>query len=143
MTTVQKLLERQGREVLTIAPDATVFEALEMMAGNTVGALVVIAEDGRIAGIITERHYARKVILKGRTSPNTSVGDIMAKRVICAVPQQTVEECMAVMTERGVRHLPVFDGEQLCGIISIGDLVKSIIEEQQFTIDQLERYIAG
>ncbi len=142
MTTVEKLLEDKGRDVLTVPPEATVFRALELMAQHNVGALVV-SDNGRISGILTERHYARKVVLKGRTSPHTQVGDIMARRVICAVPQQTVQECMAVMTEHSVRHLPVFDGEQLCGIISIGDLVKSIIKDQQFTIEQLERYIAG
>lgn len=142
MTTVEKLLEEKGRDVLTIAPDDTVFHALERMAEHNVGSLVVV-DNGKICGILTERHYARKVILKGRTSPHTQVGDIMARRVICAVPQQTVQECMAIMTEHSVRHLPVFDGEQLCGILSIGDLVKNIIKDQQFTIEQLERYIAG
>jgi CBS domain-containing protein len=142
MTTIGKLLEEKGREVLTIPPDATVFRALEKMARHNIGALVV-ADGGRICGILTERHYAREVALKGRTSPKTLVGDIMTRRVICAVPQQTVEECMAVMTERGVRHLPVFDGENLAGIISIGDLVKSIIQDQQHIIEQLERYISG
>lgn len=142
MTTVNKLLEEKGRDVLTVPPEATVFHALEMMAEHNVGSLVVV-ENGKICGILTERHYARKVILKGRTSPQTRVGDIMARRVVCAVPQQTVEECMAVMTEHSVRHLPVFDGEELCGLISIGDLVKSIIQDQQFTIEQLERYISG
>lgn len=142
MATVEQLLQKKGREVVTIPPEATVFHALELMARHNVGSLVV-TDGSRIAGILTERHYAREVVLKGRTSPETLVGDIMTKRVICAVPQQTVEECMAVMTERSVRHLPVFDGENLAGIVSIGDLVKSIIEHQQFTIDQLERYITG
>lgn len=142
MATVEQLLQKKGREVVTIPPEATVFHALELMARHNVGSLVV-TDGSRIAGILTERHYAREVVLKGRTSPETLVGDIMTKRVICAVPQQTVEECMAVMTERSVRHLPVFDGENLVGIVSIGDLVKSIIEHQQFTIDQLERYITG
>lgn len=142
MATVEQLLQKKGREVVTIPPEATVFHALELMARHNVGSLVV-TDGSRIAGILTERHYAREVVLKGRTSPETLVGDIMTKRVICAVPQQTVEECMAVMTARSVRHLPVFDGENLVGIVSIGDLVKSIIEHQQFTIDQLERYITG
>jgi len=112
------------------------------MADNDVGSLVVL-EDGRLVGIFTERHYARNVILKGRSSPNTPVRDVMESRVVCIGPDRTVEECMALMTEDRIRHLPVIEGERLVGIISIGDLVKSIIADQKFHIEQLENLIRG
>lgn len=142
MTTVQQLLSLKGHEVLTIEPEATVLDAIRKMAEENVGSLVVL-EDGKLAGLITERHYARNVFLKGRSSPETLVRDIMSTRVICARPEQTVEECMAVMTEKAVRHLPVLDKKQLVGMISIGDLVKNIIRDQKFIIEQLEHYITG
>jgi len=142
MTSVRQLLDDKGHEVLSVEADASVFDAIKRMADQNVGALVVM-EDDKLVGIITERHYARDVILKGKSSPGTPVRDIMQTRVICARPEQSVEECMAVMTERGVRHLPVLDKKRLVGIISIGDLVKSIIRDQKFTIEQLEHYITG
>lgn len=142
MTTIRQLLDSKGHEVLSIGPDESVYHAIRVMAEHNVGSLVVLG-DGALVGIVTERHYARNVFLKGRSSPETKVGDIMSTRVVCAVPEQTVEEAMAVMTDKGVRHLPVLDGKDIVGIISIGDLVKSIIEGQQFVIDQLERYITG
>lgn len=142
MTTVQQLLNQKGHEVLTIEPDKTVLDAIRKMAEENVGSLVVL-EDGKLAGLITERHYARNVFLKGRSSPETTIRDIMSTRVICARPEQTVEECMAVMTERAVRHLPVLDKKRPIGIISIGDLVKNIIRDQKFIIEQLEHYISG
>ncbi len=140
--TVRHLLEQKGRTVWTIDPDATVFNALAKMAENDVGSLVVM--DGeKLVGIITERHYSRNVILKGKTSPATLVRDIMERNVIHIRPEQSVELCMALMTEKRVRHLPVLDGKKVIGIISIGDLLKSIISKQKFVIDELEHYIHG
>jgi CBS domain-containing protein len=141
MTTVRQLLEKKGFEVLTIGPDDTVLEAIRKMSDKNVGALVVV-DGGKPVGIITERHYARNVFLKGRASRDTRVGDVMSAEVLFAEPDQTVEECMAVMTDMRVRHLPVLDGKRMIGIISIGDLVKSIISDQKFVIEQLEHYIA-
>ena len=142
MTTVRQLLDQKGRHVWAIHPDATVFDAVKKMAEKDVGSLVVI--DGEnVLGIITERHYARNVVLKGKASPATPVRDIMERRLVVARPDHTLEECMVVMSDKRVRHLPVFDRERLIGIISIGDLVKSIIDNQRFTIDQLEHYIHG
>ena len=142
MTKVQQLLDEKGHEVWSADPDDTVFDAIQKMASKDVGALVVM-EDDKPVGIFTERHYAREVILKGKSSPKTPVRDVMTTSVICARPEQKVEECMAVMTEKRVRHLPVLHNKRLVGIISIGDLVKSIIADQKFTIEQLEHYIHG
>ena len=142
MKTVKQLLDGKGHDVWSISPEASVFEAIELMADKQIGALMVM-EDDRPLGIVTERDYARKVILKGRLSKGTRIGQIMTTRVISARPAQTVEECMALMTERRVRHLPVMEGEQLVGMLSIGDLVKAIFAEQQFVIEQLEHYING
>jgi len=142
MVTVRQLLDQKGRAVWTIHPDATVFDAIAKMAENDIGSLVVV--DGeKLVGIITERHYARNVVLKGKTSPTTPVRDIMERRVICARPEQTVEQCMALMSDKRVRHLPVLEGKRVTGIVSIGDLVKSIIGDQKFIIEQLEHYIHG
>jgi CBS domain-containing protein len=142
MTTVQQLLEQKGRAVWSIDPGATVFDAIAKMADKDIGSLVVM--DGeRLVGIITERHYTRNVFLKGRASPTTAVRDIMEPSVIVVRPEQSLEECMALMTEKRVRHLPVMVGERLLGIISIGDLVKSMLGDQKFTIDQLVHYIHG
>ena len=140
MTTVQEILNSKGDQVYTISPQATVFDALKLMGEREVGALVV-TEGNRLVGIISERDYARKVILRGRTSRDTLVCEIMTANVVTAHPYQSVEECMALMTERRIRHLPVLTGRRLAGMISIGDLVKSIIAEQQFVIEQLETYI--
>jgi CBS domain-containing protein len=140
--TVRQLLNQNPRPVCSIHPGGTVFDAIAKMAEFDVGSLVVM--DGeKLVGIITERHYARNVVLKGKTSPNTSVRDIMERRVICARPEQTVEQCMALMSEKRVRHLPVLEGKKMIGIVSIGDLVKSIIGDQSFIIEQLEHYIHG
>lgn len=142
MTTVRHLLDQKGRIVWSIRPDETVFDAVKKMADKNIGSLVVM--DGeQLLGIITERHYARNVVLKGKASPVTPVRDIMETRVVVTRPDDTVERCMALMTEKRVRHLPVLDGEELVGIVSIGDLVKSIIGDQKFMIDQLEHYIHG
>ena len=140
MKTVKQLLDTKGREVWAIQPEASVFDAIQLMAEKKVGALVV-ADGDKPVGIISERDYARKVILKGKSSQATPITDIMTTPVICTRLDHTVEECMALMTEKHIRHLPVLDGEQLVGIISIGDLVKIIIAEQQFMIEQLEHYI--
>ncbi len=142
MATVRQLLDQKGPEIFSVGPEDTVLDAIQKMAENDVGSLIVL-DDGHLVGIITERHYARNVFLKGRSSPTTNVKDIMTTRVICARPEQSVEECMAVMTDKGVRHLPVLEYKKVIGIISIGDLVKSIIEDQKFTIEQLEHYISG
>ena len=142
MTTVKDVLDKKGRNVHFIYPDASVFDALKMMAENNIGSLVVL-EDGKPVGIITERLYAREIVLKGRTSPGTFVREIMSTRVVYARPDQSVQECMAVMTAKGVRHLPVFEDERLIGIVSIGDMVKSVIGDQKFVIEQLGHYIHG
>jgi CBS domain-containing protein len=140
MKTLRQLLEAKGREVYSIAPDARVFDALRLMADKSVGALIVM-EGGRIAGILSERDYARKVILHGKSSHDIQVRDIMTSKIITVHPGQTVAECMALMTEKRIRHLPVTEGERLIGVLSIGDLVKEVIAEQQQTIEQLESYI--
>ncbi len=142
MTTIRQLLNQKGRSVWSIRPDATVYDAVAKMADKDIGSLVVV-HDGNVLGIITERHYAREVVLKGKTSPATLVRDIMETPVIAVRPSHTVEQCMALMTDKRVRHLPVLDGRELVGLISIGDLVKSIIGDQKFQIDQLEQYIHG
>jgi len=140
MKTLKQLLEAKGREVYTIEPGARVFDALKLMADKGVGALIV-TEGGRIAGVISERDYARKVILLGKSSHELQVREIMTGKVITVDPGQSVEECMALMTEKRIRHLPVTEGERLVGVLSIGDLVKEVIAAQQQTIAQLESYI--
>ena len=140
--TIRRLLDQKGGNICAIHPEATVFEAVAKMAENDIGSLLVI--DGEaLLGIITERHYARNVVLKGKTSPATTVREIMERDVITVRPEQSVEECMALMTDRRVRHLPVIEDKKIIGIVSIGDLVKSIIDGQKFRIDQLEHYISG
>ncbi len=140
MKTVRQVLGGKGHTVHTIAPAALVFEALQKMADDNVGALVVV-EEGEVVGIFSERDYARKVILQGKSSRETPVRDVMSRRVVCVSSQQRMDSCMALMTEERVRHLPVLENEQLSGIISIGDVVKAIIEDQQFTIEELEHFI--
>jgi CBS domain-containing protein len=140
MKTVRQLLQAKGREVHSVAPDARVFDALKLMAERNVGALVVL-EGARLAGIFSERDYARKVILLGKSSHDIPVREIMTAKVITVHPGQTVEECMELMTEKRIRHLPVLEGERLVGMLSIGDLVKEVIAEQEQTIKQLESYI--
>jgi CBS domain-containing protein len=142
MKTVRDILKVKGHNVWCVEVGSTVFEALGRMAEKEVGALVVM-DGARLAGIISERDYARKVILLGRTSPNTLVEEIMTSHVAYTHLDQAIEECMAIMTDKRIRHLPVFDEGKLVGIISIGDLVKSIIADQQFIIEQLERYITS
>jgi len=143
METVKQLLEQKGRQVWSIDPDGTVYDAIKKMADQDVGSLVVLKDD-RLVGIVTERHYARNVFLKGRASPKTRVGEIMERSVVCARPDQSVDECMALMSAKRIRHLPVADVEgKLLGIVSIGDLVQSIIGDREFVIEQLEHYIHG
>ena len=142
MKRVRDILDVKGFSVWSIGPDASVFDALKLMAEKDVGALVVL-DGGNLVGIISERDYARKIALLGRASPTTQVKEIMTTDVVCVDPEQNVDECMAVVTEKRIRHLPVLENGKLIGLISIGDLVKSIITEQQFIIEQLERYITG
>ena len=142
MTAVRQLLDQKGKNIWSIHPDATVFDAIAKMAEKDIGSLVVM-EGEDLVGIITERHYARNVVLKGKTSLTTPVRDIMERHVVIAQSGQSVDECMAVMSEERVRHLPVFEGKKPIGIVSIGDLVKSIIGDQKFAIIQLEQYIHG
>lgn len=141
-TTVREVLDAKGRDVWSVGPDATVYQALVLMAERSIGALVVL-EAGRPVGLLSERDYARKVILAGRASRDTPVRDVMTTRVVGVAPERTVEECMALMTDKRIRHLPVMEGERLLGLVSIGDLVKAIIAEQRFIIEQLENYISG
>ncbi|HUS96286.1 MAG TPA: CBS domain-containing protein [Hyphomicrobiaceae bacterium] len=141
-TTIRSILKKKGSTVHAIAPEATVFDALTLMAETNVGALIVM-DTGKLVGMLSERDYARKIILKGRTSPDTKVSDIMTTRVLCTTPDQTVQDCMALMTAKAVRHLPVLNHKDVVGLVSIGDLVKEIIGEQQFMIEQLESYIHG
>jgi CBS domain-containing protein len=142
MKLVKNILDIKGNDIWQVAPDDSVLDAIRMMADKGIGALLVM--DGEnLAGIVSERDYARKVILKGRSSEKTPVKDIMTSEVVCANPEQSVEECMSLMTENRIRHLPVKQDEKVVGVLSIGDLVKAIIEEQHFTIKQLEMYITG
>jgi len=140
MKTVKQLLQGKPGGLFTIGPDARVLEALRLMAEKNVGALPVV-ENGELAGIVSERDYARKVILHGKSSHDTPVREIMTEGAICVQPGNTIEECMALMTDRHIRHLPVIENSKLLGILSIGDLVKETIAEQQLTIKQLESYI--
>jgi CBS domain-containing protein len=143
MTIIAEILKtKAGKAVHSIGPDASVFDAVHAMAQNNVGALLVIDGD-QIVGIVTERDYARKVILMDRSSKQTPVRDIMSRRVLYVPPQHTSAQCLALMTENRLRHLPVLDDGKLVGLVSIGDLVKDVISEQEFLIDQLEHYITG
>jgi len=139
---IRNILNKKGSQVFDINPDNTVFEAIEKMADKNIGALVVV-EDGKLAGIITERDYRNKVILKGRTSKTTKVREIMSSDPITVEPSDSVETCMALMTDRKFRHLPVLEEGKLCGVISIGDLVKSVISKQEVEIHNLRDYISG
>lgn len=143
MKTIKQLLDENRREVVTVSPDDSVFEALERMAKHDIGA-VVATQGGKIAGIFTERDYARKIILHGKASRETRVREIMTENVCCIAPDRTVDEGLALMSDKRCRHLPVLDdGMNMIGLVSIGDLVKEIISEQRFVIEQLESYING
>ncbi len=140
MKTVRQLLQSKGGAVYSVTPETSVFDALKLMAEKNIGAVLAVA-DGRIAGIMTERDYARKVILFGKSSRDMMVREIMSEKVLAVQPGQTVEDCMALMTNKRIRHLPVMDGDKLAGLLSIGDLVKEVIADQEQTIKQLESYI--
>ena len=142
MTTVRQILETKGREIWSVSPETTVYDAIKLMADKNAGALLVLERD-QMRGIISERDYARKVILKGKSSKDTPVKEIMSIDVVTIRPEQSIDECMALMTSKRIRHLPVLEGNKLAGMISIGDVVKAIISEQEFTIKQLENYITG
>lgn len=142
MKKVKDILETKGHAVWFIEPSALVYDAMKLMADKGIGALLVM-EERRLVGIISERDYARKIILQGRSSRSTNVQEFMTSRVVYTEPERNIEECMALMTEKRIRHLPVMEGGQVCGVISIGDLVKAIIAEQKFIIEQLERYITS
>ena len=142
MRTVRQLLEGKPADVFSIAPDAAVIDAIRLMAERRVGALLVM-EGPRLAGIVSERDYARKVVLQGRSSKDTPVRDIMTAQVVTVTPADSTEHCMELVTNSRIRHLPVLDGEQVVGVLSIGDLVKAVIEMQRQDIDQLQRYIVS
>ena len=139
MKTVKEILQAKPQGLLSISPNATVLDALKMMADYEIGALVVLDGD-RLSGIFSERDYARKVILQGKASKDTAVAEIMTHKVVCVRPEQSVEECMALMTDKRIRHLPVLEDKKVIGVISIGDVVKEVISEQRFVIEQLEQY---
>ena len=139
---VKEILDSKGHEYWSVSPDTSVYEAIRLMAEKEVGSVLVV-ENGKVQGIVTERDYARKMVLEGKSSPNTPVAEIMTSHVLCTRPEQTIEEAMALMTDKRVRHLPVLADEKIVGVVSIGDLVKGVISEQQFLINQLESYIAG
>ena len=142
MRTVRHLLEAKAPEIFAVRPDAPVLDAVRQMAEKHVGALLVM-EAGQLVGIVSERDYARKVVLQGRSSSDTPVRDIMTSQLITVGPTDTTDHCMQVVTERRIRHLPVVDGEVVMGVVSIGDLVKAVIEDQQLELAQLQRYIAS
>jgi CBS domain-containing protein len=142
MKIVKQLLSPKPHEVWSVSPSNSVYEALQLMAAKDIGAVLVV-ENSQVVGIFSERDYARKVILKGKASKETQVGELMTKDVLYVRPDQSLEDCMALMTEKHIRHLPVMEQNKLLGIVTIGDIVKAIISEQQFTIRELENYISG
>jgi len=142
MKTVHQILQTKGYEIWAIDPDATVYDALNLLAEKNVGALPV-TRGGSLIGIFSERDYARKVILKGKHSKDTAVREVMTEKPICVAPGDSIEACMALMTANHIRHLPVLEGDRLVGVVSIGDVVKGIIVEQQSTISHLENFITG
>ncbi len=142
MSTVGYLLKEKGSELWSVKPDDLVFDVLKIMAQKNVGALLVL-EEGKLVGIFSERDYARRVALEGKTSKETPVVDLMTREVFCIAPHRTIEECMALMTSKHIRHLPVMEDKELLGIITIGDVVKKVISDKEFTIRELEKFIAG
>lgn len=142
MKLVSDILNSKGHDVWAVKPDDTIFDSLRLMAEKGVGALLVMDGD-KLVGIVTERDYARKVILEGKSSKTAAISEIMTEKVLCVAPERTVEECMALMTDKRARHLPVVDDKRVVGVLSIGDLVKAVLGEQQVLIDQLQHYIAG
>lgn len=142
MITVRHILEGKGGQAWSVAPDTTVYDALKLMAEKNLGAVIVLQQD-KLVGIFSERDYARKVILKGKSSKETTVEEIMTSDVVTVEARHSIEECMSMMTSKRIRHLPVVEAEKIVGVISIGDIVKAIISEQEYTIKQLESYITG
>jgi CBS domain-containing protein len=142
MKAIKDILNIKGHEIWSVEPDNTVFDAVKLMAEKRVGALLVMKGE-RLVGIVTERDYARKTVLENRSSRDSPVKEIMTKRVLCVAPERTLDECMALMTDKRARHLPVVENKRVVGMISIGDLVKAMISEQQILIDQLQHYISG
>ena len=142
MSTVRNILQKKGNDVYSISPDKSVYDALEELEENNLGSLVVV-EKGKLIGVFTERDYARKVILKGRSSKETFVRDIMSSRPVFVNPDNTLEDCMRLMSDKFIRHLPVLEDDQLVGVISIGDVVRYTIDEKDFIIGNLEHYITG
>ena len=142
MTTIAQLLNAKGKQIWSVEPKATIFQALEIMSEKGIGALLVM-EDGKLKGIFSERDYARKVILKGKSSKETPVGELMTKKVFYIDSQKTINDCMAMMTAKRIRHVPVIEDNQVMGIVTIGDVVNQIISEQEVTINHLENYITG
>jgi CBS domain-containing protein len=141
MTLLSQLLQAKGQEVYSVSPETTVYAALELMAEKNIGAVLVL-DEGRVAGIFSERDYARRVVLQGKSSRDTAVADVMTAEVVCARPNLSVEKCLALMTDKRFRHVPVLDeAEQLIGIVSIGDVVKAMLNQQQIIINHLEDYI--
>ena len=143
MQTVKDILNGKGRVVFSVTPEKSVYEALELMEEKNVGVVLVMGPDAALLGVFSERDYARKIVLKGKKSHTTTVGEVMTKKVLCVDIAQSVENCMALMTEKRIRHLPVLEDERVTGIISIGDIVKANMAEKDLLIDQLEHYIAG
>lgn len=142
MKTVRDILRKKGYDIWSVSPATPIYETLQLMDEKNVGAVLVL-ESGKLVGVFSERDYARKVVLEGKSSRKTPVGDAMTGRVTCVRPEQSIEECMALMTDKRVRHLPVIEDNQLIAVISIGDVVQEIISQQEFIIEQLENYITG
>lgn len=142
MTTLRDIIRKKGEEVFSVAPEASVLEALKMMADYNTGALLVMS-GGKVEGILSERDCARRLDLHGRSSKDTQVGEIMTSKVLYAQVNQTIEECVAIMIDKNIRHLPVFEGEELVGLISVRDALKEMVDQQKFMISQLEHYITG
>jgi CBS domain-containing protein len=138
--TIREILDKKGHQIWSVSPDTKIFEALQLMAEKNIGALVVLNGD-KLVGIISERDYARKVALKGKTSKETPIRDIMTPKVLYVTPEKTAEDCMALMIEKRIRHLPVYKQDKLIGVVSIGDVVKAVIEEKKIAIEHLENYI--
>ncbi len=143
METVRDVLADKGKKVVTVSPDSTILEALSIMKAESIGAVLVVDDAGEIAGILSERDYARKVVLDGKSSKDTAVSEIMTTKLAVIGPDNTVEEAMALMSEKRCRHLPVLEDGRLCGVISIGDVVRAVIQDKEVLINQLERYISS
>lgn len=143
MGKVRNILETKGGGVFSVPPTITVYQAIELMCDKNIGGLLIVDDDGSLAGIFTERDYARKLILKGRSSKDTLIQDLMTTNLITVTPENSIEDCMRLMTDKHIRHLPVLEGGVLVGVISIGDVVRSVIDEQKGIIEHLEHYIMG